>query len=164
MDDLQHMLHLLPDGGLVHLLDLQGVGHVVKHGHVGPHGVALEHHADVPLFRGNEHLIGGNDTVVEEHAAAGGLFKARNDAQHGRFAAARRAQQGDEFAVGEHGVKVFQHRGVAEGLGYILNGYAGHDSNSFLWEIPLHLVRALSTGGKRGHINRKGCFKMGWNG
>ena len=92
MDDLQHVLHLLPDGGLVHLLDLQGVGHVVKHGHVGPHGVALEHHADVPLFRGNEYFIGRNDPVVEKHAAAGGLFKPGDHAEHGGFAAARRAQ------------------------------------------------------------------------
>ena len=164
MHHVQHALHFLRDGGFIHLLDLQRVGHVVEHGHVGPYGVALEHHADVPLFRGNEHLVGGDHPVVEKHAAAGGLFKPGDDAQHGGFAAARRAQQGDEFAVGEHGVKVFQHRGVAEGLGHVLNGYAGHDSNSFLWEIPLHLVRALSTGGKRGYINRKGCFKMGWDG
>ena len=126
MHGLQHAIHLLADGCLIRLFDGQGIGHVFKHGHVRPHGVALEHHADVALFRRQKDLVAGYNPVVKAHGAAGGLFKARDDAQHGGFAAAGGAQQGNEFAIFKDGVKVFQYNGRAKGLGDILNGYAGH--------------------------------------
>ena len=99
MDDLQNLLHLLLDLGLWHLLDLQGVGHVVEHVHMGPHGVGLEHHADSPLFRRHEHVLGADHPAVDADFPGGGLLKARYDAQHSGLAAARGAEEGDELPV-----------------------------------------------------------------
>src|SRR5690606_24113099 len=75
--------------------DLQAVGHVVEYAHVGIERIVLEHHGDVAL---------GGLKVVDHPAADGDLargdgFQARHHAHQGRFAAARRPDDHDEFAV-----------------------------------------------------------------
>jgi hypothetical protein len=118
------MGHPFGDGGLVHLGDGQGIGHIVEHVHMGPHGVALEHHAHPPLFGRQEHLVRGHQGVVDEDFPGGGLFKAGDHAQHGGLAAARRAQEGDKLPVLELFVKLAEDQVAAEGFGDIADGYA----------------------------------------
>ena len=103
---------------------------------MGPHGVALEHHADAALFRGDEGFAAGHQLIVDVQFAGGGLFKARDDAQHGGFAAAGGAQEGDEFSVAKGFVKLFEHHVIAKGLGDVFNRYSCHRYRSFLrWRI-----------------------------
>ncbi len=81
----------------VQLFDLQGIGHVVKDGHVGPDGVGLEHHADVPLLRGTKVFFGTHHPAVDADLAGGGLSKAGDHHRSMVVLRSRRAQQGDEF-------------------------------------------------------------------
>ncbi len=74
---------------------LHGERHVGGDGHVRIQRVVLEHHRDVALFR--RHII--DDAVADPDFAAGDVFKAGDHAQQGRLAAARWADQHDEFAV-----------------------------------------------------------------
>ena len=129
---LQHTFDLLPDGGLIHFFDGQGIGHIVEHGHVGPHSVGLKHHADVALFRLEKHLAAGHHLVIEQHAAGGGLLKACDNAQHGGLAAARGPQQGNKFAIGKGCVESVQHDRIAKAFGDILDGYTCHNAFSLL--------------------------------
>ena len=77
-----------------HPAGLEAVGDVVAHGHVGEHGVVLEHHAHVALVGGDvvDHL------VVHADLAAFNGVEADDHAQQRGFAAAGRAQQREKFA------------------------------------------------------------------
>jgi hypothetical protein len=103
------MAQLQNPGGLVHpgldlvdrhLLDLQAVGHVVEHAHVWVQRVVLEHHGNVALGR----------LEVVDHPPANGNFAARDFFQAGHhaqqrgLATPRRADDDDEFTVGNVGV------------------------------------------------------------
>ena len=125
---IQDAVHLILNDVPVHFFDFQGVSHIFKHGHVRPHGVGLEHHADVPALRGHKSIFPAHQLIADEHLAAGGLFKARNDAQHGGFAAARGAQEGDEFLVVENLIELLEYHHISKGFGYVLNGYACHNA------------------------------------
>ena len=128
MHHIQDAVHLILNDVPVHFFDFQGVSHIFKHGHVRPHGVGLEHHADVPALRGHKSIFPAHQLIADEHLAAGGLFKARNDAQHGGFAAARGAQEGDEFLVVENLIELLEYHHIPKGFGYVLNGYACHNA------------------------------------
>ena len=49
VDRFERLAHPAPDLGLRHLPLLQPERHVLRHGEMGPEGVALEHHSRVPL-------------------------------------------------------------------------------------------------------------------
>ena len=132
MDDGQHPADVFLDRLPGRFFDGQRVGHVVKHVHVRPDGVGLEHHADVPLFRGHEGLPAGDQLVVDVHLAFRGLFKPGDDAQHGGLAAAGGAQQGHEFSVPEGLGEILQDDVAPEGFGDIPNGNVCHIHRSFL--------------------------------
>ena len=77
---------------------------VVKHVHMAEKGVVLEHEADFAFA----HMLGGYVLAVKENLAAVGVFQSGDDAQERGFAAAGRAEQGNEFAGGDVEVDVFQ--------------------------------------------------------
>ena len=64
----------------------------------------LEHEADFALA----HMLGGNVLAVKENLAAVGVFQSGDNAQERGFAAAGRAEQGNEFAGRDVEVDVFQ--------------------------------------------------------
>ena len=72
--------------------------------------VRLEHHRQA--------AIGGTRVIdafaVEQDIAAGRLLQTTDQAQQGRFAAARRADEDDEFAVVDLQVDAVNDAGVAE--------------------------------------------------
>ena len=91
----------------------QGEAHVLAHRHMRVQRVRLEHHGDAAL---------GRVYVVDAHAAnfqvaAGDVFQAGHHAQQGRFAAAGRADEDDEFAPVDLQVYAPDHVGVAKGFG-----------------------------------------------
>ena len=86
---------------LLHLLDLETEGYVLKHRHVGPQGVALEHQVQSPFAgRFEESLVRIDDhLVVDGHGAVLGLFQPGDDSKRGGFAAAGGPQQGHKVPV-----------------------------------------------------------------
>src|SRR5689334_14598502 len=78
---------------------LQSVAHVVAHGHVRPHRVALEDHAHVAPLGWDHRARLRNHLVAHADAALVGLEESRDHAQRRGLAAARRPQQADELAA-----------------------------------------------------------------
>lgn len=96
----------------VHAKDPQRELDVLGHGHVFEQGVVLENETQVtPLRR----LLGHIDPV-DLHLAAVAGRQAGNNAQDGALAAAARAQQGDEFAIGHLEGHLLDHRAATETL------------------------------------------------
>ncbi len=112
--DLRGHIHALLDLVLGELADLQAVGHVLEHGHVRVERVVLEHHRDVAL--GGFQVV--DDLVVNEDFAAGDGFQAGDHAHQRGFAAARRADDDDEFAVLDVHVDAMDDRHIA-GVGFL---------------------------------------------
>jgi hypothetical protein len=81
--------------GLVHARHLQRKGDVLAHRHVRVKRVGLEHHGQAAL--GGRQV--GRIAAVDLDRARGGILKPRDQAQQGGLAAARRADEDDEFAV-----------------------------------------------------------------
>ena len=84
--------------------------------------VGLEHDADIAVLRLDivDHLI------VEQQVAAGGQVDAGEDEQAGRLAAAGRAEQRDELAVGDLEVHAGNHLDVPEALDDVAELDPGH--------------------------------------
>jgi hypothetical protein len=80
---------------LVDVGQLQREGHVVEHAHVRVQRVALEHHRQVALGRGQP----GDVAPVEFDRAAVDFGEARDHAQQRRLAAARGPDEDDELAL-----------------------------------------------------------------
>ena len=116
----------MPDG--------QGIGHVVEHIHMRPDGVALENHADAALFGRNKGFAARDQSPVDEYLTRGGLFKARNDAEHGGLSTAGRPEKRDEFAVTEGRVEFTEHHVVSKCFGDVLNVHSCHRSCPFQME------------------------------
>jgi hypothetical protein len=81
----------------VGLAQLEAEGEVVPHAQVGVERVRLEHHGDVALAGSHA----GDVALAEHDRAAGDLFEAGEQAQQGRLAAAARADEHREGAVGD---------------------------------------------------------------
>ncbi|MNI57148.1 hypothetical protein D3C73_1121900 [compost metagenome] len=92
----------LVDGRLVMPAQLQAKGQVLGHGHVRVQRVTLEHHRDVAIF--GCHVV--DHAITDGQRAAADLFQPCHHPQQGRLAAAGRADQHHQFAVGhlERGV------------------------------------------------------------
>ena len=98
--------------------------HVVEHGHMRVERIILEHHGDVALF----------GLQLVHHAAADGdfarrdLLQPRDHAQKRGFPATGRADQNDEFMVGDGDIDAMDHRVRSELLGdaFYING--GHEN------------------------------------
>ena len=105
---LQHARHLIDAAlplGLGHIAHFQRKTDVVGHRHGGVERVALKHHGDVALRRGHTHHI----ATANAQLAAAGLFQARNDVEQGGLAAARWADQDEEFAGLNGDVDALEH-------------------------------------------------------
>ncbi len=94
----------------------QRVGDVREHRHVGPEGVALEHHPDVAAVGRDEHPAGrgGHQVLADPHLAAVGPLESGDAAQGGRLAAAARSEQRDQLAILDLQVETPQHGRVLE--------------------------------------------------
>jgi len=110
--------------GLRALAQLQRERKVVAHGHVRVEGVALEHHRDVAVARGN----------VVHHAVADGeppladRLQPRDHPQRGALAAARRPDQHHELLVRNLQVDAVDHFRLLEYFHHLLQDYSGHDA------------------------------------
>jgi hypothetical protein len=76
--------------GTRHMAHLQAIGDVLAHRHVRPHGVALEHHAEVALVgRHRKPARGiGDETISEMDRAAVRREESGDQVEHGGLAAA----------------------------------------------------------------------------
>ena len=108
---VQQVLNVQHLGGLAHALvnfrlrgfaQLKAESHVFVHRHVRVQRIVLEHHGDVAVFRG--HVV--HQAVANIQLALGDILQAGNHAQRGRFAAAGRAYQNDEFLIGNFQVEI----------------------------------------------------------
>ena len=91
------LAHPLVDLGLRHLLQLEPERHVVEHAHVRVERVVLEHHGDVALLR--RHVV--DDAVADADRALRDHLEPGDHAQRRGLAAARRADEHHELAVGD---------------------------------------------------------------
>ena len=73
---------------------------------MGEQGIPLENGIHLPLV--GRHI--GDVIALEQNGARIGAFKAADDAQGSRFAAARRAQQSDELFIFHIQVQVLKNR------------------------------------------------------
>ncbi len=97
VEDAGGLLHALLDLGLGKMLQPQPERHVLVDRHVRIERVVLEHHRHVAVFR--RHVV--DDRAVDRDLAVGDVLEAGDHAQGRRLAAARRADQHDEFLVGD---------------------------------------------------------------
>lgn len=110
--DFHHLLHALVDFVFRNLLALEAEGDVVVDVQVREQRVTLENGVDVSLCRG----FFGNVFATENHSPFIGLFKACDNAEERRLAAARRAEQRYELAILDGDVDILQDSLVAKAL------------------------------------------------
>src|SRR3989304_2398440 len=94
------------------LAELEAVGHVGGHGHVGPERVVLEDHADLALVGGQP----VHHAVAEADLAGIGLRETRQQPEQGGLAAARGAEQREQLAVGHDEIGMVDGGDGAEAL------------------------------------------------
>ena len=112
--DAGGVLHLLLDDLLVHPLEGESEGDVVKHRHLGVEGVALEHHGHLPLP--GAQLVG--PLAVDEELPVGDVLQPGDHPQRGGFPAAGRPDKNDELPLVNLQVEVV-HRMKAVGVDLI---------------------------------------------
>ena len=125
--DLGGALDLLVDGGLALLGQRERERHVVAHRHVRVQRVVLEHHRDVALFR--LHVV--DDLAADADLAAADVLQPGDHAQQRALAAARRAHQHGERAIGDLDVHAVQHLDIAEALFRGNDIDTGHAADEF---------------------------------
>jgi hypothetical protein len=84
--------------------------------------IILKHHGDVAFLRWNP----VDDAVADADFTGRDVLEAGNHAQQGGFAAARRADQHDEFAVTDGYIDAVDYGGRAESLVYAADGDRSH--------------------------------------
>ena len=104
-------LHALVDQLLVGSAHAQRKRHVFRHRHMRIERIALEHHGDVARLGRQV----GDVAPVDGDGPGGHCLQPGEQAQQGRFAATRRPDQDQEFAVGDGKIDVVQHLDGAEG-------------------------------------------------
>ncbi len=83
-------------------LHAQAEGDIFKHRHMREEGVALKHRIDVAMLGGGI----GDIAVIQHHPTAVDRFQPGDQPQNSGFAAARRTEQGNKFAVIDGQVEV----------------------------------------------------------
>jgi hypothetical protein len=91
---------------------LERESHILRDGHMRIERVGLEHHGDVAIL--GRQII--DHAAVDPELAIGDGFKARHHAEQGRLAAARGADQHDEFAIGDFDIDTVDNRHIAIGF------------------------------------------------
>ncbi len=140
LDLLEHRMHALLDLGRGHLAQLQAVADVFADRHVRPQCVVLEHHADATLVR--RHLV--DAPIVEADLAFVRRVEAGDQAQQRGLAAARRAEEGEQFPFLDRQRHVIGRRHRAEALGDVLHGDAHGGPRFLLLARCRRVVGALS--------------------
>ena len=102
VQDLSGLTDLLVDLLLGDLTQLQGKGHVLRHGHVGIQGVVLEYHGDIAVL--GFHVV--HALAVDQQIALGDVLQTGHHAQRGGLAAAGRTDQHDELLVRDLQIEV----------------------------------------------------------
>jgi hypothetical protein len=128
VEDLGRAVDLLLDHRGVGLGQAQREAHVVGHAHVRVQRVALEHHRQVALGRGQARDV----AAVEMDAAGGERLEARDQPQQRRLAAARRADEHGELAARDRQVDALDRLDVAELLLDALELEKGHTGSLLL--------------------------------
>ena len=103
------LLDATPDLRLLRAAHLQAVAEVLAHRHVRIEGVALEHHRDVAVARREV----GHVPAADRHAARRDLLEPGDHPQQGRLAAAGRADENHELAVGDRQADVVDGHDIA---------------------------------------------------
>ena len=101
---------------------MKAEGDVPGHRHMRKKGVALEHHAHVPLVRGKS----GDVPALNPDRAPCRLDEARDHAQGRCLAAAGRSEKGDEFAGSDTQIEIVDGGARAIGLGEANEFEVGH--------------------------------------
>ena len=91
----QHARDLLLDLACGQLADMQAKGYVFCNVQVREQRIALEHRIDLPLIR--RHVV--DALALEQDVARRRRLKPAQDAQRGRLAASRRAEQRDKLLI-----------------------------------------------------------------
>ena len=117
VEDLGRVLDHLVDPGLLDLRHLQRERHVLAHGHVRVERVVLEDHRDVAVLR----RLAVDDVVADPQLAVGDVLEPGDHPQRRRLAAAGRADEDQELAVGDVEVELLDGLGpVREPLGHLV--------------------------------------------
>ena len=102
-DFFRHLVYLAVYLVFGQFADFQAKGDIFVHGHGGEQGVALEYHANLPLFYG----FSGYVFAVHQNLAAGGDIEAYQSPEGGGFAAPGGTKEGEEFSGADGQVQVF---------------------------------------------------------
>ncbi len=72
---------------------------ILRNAHMRPHGIGLEHHADLALVNRNQQTFFAREDrlIVDPNLSRVGNFQPRDASQSRRLAAAGRAQQREEL-------------------------------------------------------------------
>ena len=95
----------------------QAIGHIFKGAQIRKKGVGLKHDAKIARCRWQT----GGIAISEKNFSLGGLVKAGNQTQEGRFAATGWTKQADEFACLDVQVYVIEGNGFVIDLGHVFN-------------------------------------------
>ena len=135
MRDLQRggsLRHPGVDLGARHALRHQRKGDVLAHRHMRVQRKHLEHKGNIAGRGAFEcHVL-----PAQKNLPFGGQLQAGDHAQGGGFAAARRPQQAEKFAIVDHEGRVFHRHKVAEGFAQLLNADVGHGATRETWKPP----------------------------
>ena len=113
LDEFEHLLDGLPDLARRLAEPPQSESDVLGDTHVREEGVVLEDRVDVALVRREIlHVL-----AEQQDFAAGRHLEAGDEAQHGRLAAARRPQQGEELVTLDGERNLLQCRDLVHGTG-----------------------------------------------
>ena len=132
-----------------HALLAQPEGDVALHRHMGEQGVGLEDHVDRPFVgRHGRHV-----DPVDQHPAFVRRFKPGDDPQQRRLAAARGAEQREQFALVDVEIGADHRRFAVEGLGHapdadegrVVRVGPGFEPRT-AGKVPVHRARHSPTG------------------
>jgi len=103
-------------------LQAQPERHVLVHRHMRVERVVLEHHRDVAVLR--RHVV--DDGVANQDVAAADLLQAGDHAERRGLAAAGRADQDDEFLVGDFEIDAAHGLDFIVALDHLAQRHLGH--------------------------------------
>ena len=130
------LFDLAVDLGPRQALRQQREGDVAAHVHVRVEREHLEHEGDVAC-RG---ALVTHVFVTEKDLSRGRQLEARDHAQRGGLAAARRAEQAEELTVAHREARVFHGGEFGEGLVQLLNANLGHEDYSGNLETTMNIT------------------------
>ena len=97
-DQIEHFGDPFLDLDFRQLLQLQAKRQILRHTHMRPDGIGLEHHPHLPLLGRGGQCAGGDRLAIDQDLAIGDVLQACDAAQGGGLAAAGRAEQHQELA------------------------------------------------------------------